>query len=101
MTKQKFNIGEPVYFVGLDNRCQWSVFGTTVKEAQRVNGVWKYNLNTQPFMVRRDETGLYRDYEAAKMQVLFNSQHIQFPPKRGGRKTSCDKTSYKMRPNLF
>ena len=97
-TQNKFKAGDMVYFVGLDNRCQWSVFGTTVREVIRIKGVWMYNLNTQPFMVRRDEQGLYRHYEDAKIQALLNNQHNKISPKRGGRKTSCDKTSYKMRP---
>lgn len=101
MTKQKFNVGALVYFVGLDNRCQWAVFGTTIKAVHRINGLWCYDLNTQPFAMRRVEHALYRDYASAKAQVVLNNIDEKISPKRDGRKTSCDKTSYKMRPNLF
>ena len=102
LTQNKYKQGDLVYFVGLDNRCQWSVFGTTVQRVYRQpGGVWIYDLNASPFMVRRDEQGIYKNYEDAKMQALLNNEYNKISPKRGGRKTSCDKTSYKMRPSLF
>ena len=103
MTKQKFNVGALVYFVGLDNRCRWAVFGTTVRAVRRVANAWAYELNTFPFGVTKGEDALYRDYFDAKKycQICIEEDEQNdkpISPKRGGRKTSCDKTSYKMRP---
>lgn len=98
---QKYIVGDLVYFVGLDNRCQWAVFGTTVAAVHKQGSHWIYDLNASPFWVRRDESGVYRDYAAAKVQAELNNQYNQISPKRGGRKASYRKTTTYTRPSLF
>lgn len=84
MQNSKYNVGDLVYFVGLDNRCQWAVFGTTIAQVRKQGRQWVYDLNTSPVRVRRDEKGIYRDFAYAKMQAELNSQYNKISPKGAG-----------------
>ncbi len=87
MNQQHFAVGEPVYFVGLDQRGTWAVFGTTVKTIIKKGKLWTYELAAWPFSIRRQETDIYRDYTQAKGVAAMYSQREIFP-ERGGRKIS-------------
>lgn len=82
--KNKYSAGAFVYFVGLDNRCQWCVFGTTVKAVHRINGLWTYDLNTQPYTVRKVEPLLYREYAPAKAIADVLAANEKISPKGAG-----------------
>lgn len=93
---QHFTVGEPVYFVGLDQTAKWAVFGTTVKAILKKGKTWTYDLAAWPFSVRRQEMDIYRDYNQAKEVARINNART-ISPERGGRVISY-KTMQTVKP---
>lgn len=69
MPKNKFNVGELVYYVALDENMRWAPYGSTVIAVHRVLGVWKYVVKHQPVNLGRPASALYRDIESAKQKA--------------------------------
>ena len=61
MSKNKFNIGDLVYYVALDENMRWTVYGSTITAAFYVLGEWKYVVKHQPVNLVRPTQCLHRD----------------------------------------
>lgn len=62
----KFNLGDIVYFLALDDNARWAVFGSIIRAVYKTPDGWEYTVKGRPVNYKRREENLYLDMAAAK-----------------------------------
>lgn len=59
MKLNKFNLGDLVYFVALDENLRWTVYGSIICGLERKLGEWQYTVKGHLVNYTRPEQNIY------------------------------------------
>lgn len=81
MKLNKFNLGDLVYFVELDENLRWTVYGSIIRSMRSTPDGWEYTIKGNPVNFLRKEENVYLDMAAAKKAAANLNKQADKPAK--------------------